>query len=159
MEDRSGYVYLVEGDGGRFYKIGRTNNVPTRMKAFARMRLPITLKLIHYIPTLDAEAAERLLHQQFKPERINGEWFALTPADVEWLKGLESRLLDWDAYSYTRGWISMQHESVPLSISDEPMEVTRAFIQRLNKAYPLPRHILAIREWQERGAPPDEIPY
>jgi hypothetical protein len=110
-----GYVYLVEGDGGRYYKIGRTNSLPTRMKAFARMRLPIAMRLVWFAEVANDKQAEHYLHRMFWPKHINGEWFALTPEDIARLEAYEVKHLNWDAKCYAEEVISFDHEPVPLS--------------------------------------------
>jgi hypothetical protein len=69
---RPGYVYLISG--GDFWKIGKTRDLPTRMKYFG-LHLPFDVSLIHYIPCFDYTWAERVLHHTFRAYRVNGEWF------------------------------------------------------------------------------------
>jgi hypothetical protein len=33
-------------------------------------------------------ALEKYLHEKFSGKRVNGEWFALDPDDVDYMKGL-----------------------------------------------------------------------
>lgn len=111
--DRAGFVYLVEGDHGRYYKIGRSVNVPTRMKAFAAMKLPFKTRLLHFIPSGVPNMAELMLHRYFAPRYINGEWFALRPNDIKIFMGYDTAHLDNDAISYLRGNLSFLHELPP----------------------------------------------
>jgi hypothetical protein len=82
--ERSGYVYLIKAETGE-YKIGRTINIPNRMKLFA-VKLPFDFEIIHYFPCLDAPISESLLHRLYDPQRKRGEWFNLTEKDVEAIK-------------------------------------------------------------------------
>lgn len=81
-----GYVYLLQSATGA-YKIGRTKNPKDRMKTFS-VKLPFEVEYICIIQTDDMYGLEQSLHDQFANKRLNGEWFNLTPEDVEHIKGL-----------------------------------------------------------------------
>lgn len=85
---RGGYVYIVKADTGHC-KIGRSNNVPQRMKLFS-VKLPFEFELIHHFPCEDMHHAEDDLHAAFRDKRCNGEWFNLTDADIATLKRVSS---------------------------------------------------------------------
>lgn len=82
----TGFVYLLQSPTSA-YKIGRTNSPEDRMRTFG-IQLPFEVEYIALIPTSDMVALERALHSRFASQRINGEWFALTPEDIEYIKGL-----------------------------------------------------------------------
>lgn len=84
--DKSGHVYLIQSPTGA-WKIGRTSNPEDRMATFG-LRLPIEVKYVCLIPTDDMYALERKLQSKYIDKLINGEWFALSPADVEEIKAL-----------------------------------------------------------------------
>ena len=77
---RAGVVYVLKSALG--FKVGRTANVPARMRAFG-----VKLPFIYTIPLCawfeDCHEAERRYHQRFAGKRINGEWFDLGDEDVE----------------------------------------------------------------------------
>jgi len=79
-----GYIYLVGGNG--VYKIGKSRDIPSRMRSF--LQLPFKTRLIHSIPTSDMVWAENYLHRAFAHCRMNGEWFDLEPHEVDWICGL-----------------------------------------------------------------------
>lgn len=85
--NRAGYIYLVEGENS--YKIGKSKQLPARLKAFG-LQLPFTTTLIHSIPTSDMVWAETSLHRTFAHCRKNGEWFDLTPDEVAWVCAIPS---------------------------------------------------------------------
>ncbi|KWT98198.1 hypothetical protein APY03_0869 [Variovorax sp. WDL1] len=76
---RAGVVYVLKSAYG--YKVGRTNNVPNRMRTFG-VQLPFfyTIPLCAWFD--DCHVAERRYHDMFAAKRINGEWFDLDEADI-----------------------------------------------------------------------------
>ncbi|MDQ2882334.1 MAG: GIY-YIG nuclease family protein [Actinomycetota bacterium] len=76
---RAGQVYLMKA--GSHYKIGRSNAAGRRAYELA-IQLPERLEVVHVLDTDDAVGIERYWHQRFASRRANGEWFALTSADV-----------------------------------------------------------------------------
>lgn len=81
-----GYIYLLKSTSG-YWKIGRTRNPDDRIQTFT-VKLPFEVEYEHLIPCSDCIIAERQLHAQFADKRVNGEWFALTPEDVEEIKSI-----------------------------------------------------------------------
>lgn len=83
-----GYVYLVQSVTGA-YKIGRTIDPNNRLKTF-NVKLPFEVEYVVTIKTPNMYQLETDLHNQFAEKRVNGEWFNLSPADVNYIKGLAS---------------------------------------------------------------------
>lgn len=77
---RPGYIYLLKSADG-YYKIGRSQNVKGRMKAFSTQS-PHPPELLHTIPAEDMCRAEEGLHKRYAHRRIRGEWFELAEEDV-----------------------------------------------------------------------------
>jgi hypothetical protein len=80
------HIYLIEGQPEHF-KIGKSKNVLSRLSSLGT-GLPHKPRLIHSFPAKTPARAESVLHQKFKDKRLNGEWFRLTPEDVEWVKAI-----------------------------------------------------------------------
>lgn len=79
-----GHVYVLKGESG-WYKIGRTKDLKSRMRSFKS--LPIRWELALTIKTEDTVALEEELHGIFEEKRCGkqGEWFALSHEDIEFL--------------------------------------------------------------------------
>lgn len=80
-----GHVYVLGAQD--FYKIGKAKSVHKRLNQLV-IQLPWKVEVVHTIPCEGYGAAERELHRRFADRRANGEWFMLTPQDVEWIKGI-----------------------------------------------------------------------
>lgn len=84
----SGYVYVLKSDNPEFsYKIGKSQGVEKRREALEK-QMKMKLQLIHTFPADDYTLAENALHRQFADRLINGEWFDLTPEDVDYIKSI-----------------------------------------------------------------------
>lgn len=84
---KAGYVYLLQQVNGAHYKIGHTKDPESRNKTFG-IQLPFAVEFICLIKSEDMTMLEAELHQRFAEQRVNGEWFALSPEDIEYIKGL-----------------------------------------------------------------------
>lgn len=78
-----GYVYLMQF--GSEYKIGTSNNVERRFREL-KTQMPYEGKIIHTIATGDPEGIEAYWHQYFSENRLKGEWFKLSKAEVAYFK-------------------------------------------------------------------------
>jgi hypothetical protein len=87
LTDPAGYVYLIREDTQGHFKIGRTRNPQDRLSTF-NVKLPFMIDYICLIPASNMRALESRLHHRFASKRVNGEWFALSPADVDYIKSL-----------------------------------------------------------------------
>jgi hypothetical protein len=90
-KNRRGVVYVLKSNNGEgdLYKIGMTTRkADERLIEFAP-KLPFDTELILTIRADHAERLERQLHKHFSKVRIRGEWFHLTPADLDYLRKVE----------------------------------------------------------------------
>jgi hypothetical protein len=82
-EKKSGYIYLIRAiTPDSHYKIGLSKTPVTRIESLGVM-LPFPVEPIHQFQTCDMSKAEKSLHKKYADKRVNGEWFALLPEDVE----------------------------------------------------------------------------
>lgn len=86
IKSNPGYIYLIKSEDGS-YKIGKSKNPHTRHKNLST-KFAYQTTLIHTIQASNMERSEKYLHEKFKDIRLNGEWFALTPEDVQWICSL-----------------------------------------------------------------------
>lgn len=80
-----GYAYLMADSTG-LYKIGHSKDPSTRVKQVTSRANPVTL--ICQIASDNAVYLEYELHERFHDERVSGEWFALCPDSVDYIKSL-----------------------------------------------------------------------
>lgn len=82
----AGWVYLLRS-ADDLYKIGRTVDPNNRIRTF-NVKLPFDVEYEHLIQTDNRFALETELHHHFAAQRVGGEWFNLSPEDVEYIKSL-----------------------------------------------------------------------
>lgn len=80
---KAGVVYVLKSAYG--YKVGRTRNVPARMRTFG-VHLPFVYTITLCAWFDDCHVAEHRYHRMFSSKRINGEWFDLDEADIQQIR-------------------------------------------------------------------------
>jgi len=70
---------------GKHHKIGRTKHVGGRERDLG-IQLPEKIATVHSIKTDDPAGIEEYWHKRFEDNRKNGEWFELTPQDINIFK-------------------------------------------------------------------------
>ena len=78
----SGFIYVLKS--GRYYKIGRTTNVISRMRSHQTSNP--NLKLILSSIVADSLGEEKKLLSEFKEKNHKGEWFLLKKDDINKIK-------------------------------------------------------------------------
>lgn len=80
-----GYVYFVQEHMTGTFKIGKTKNIEKRMNVFG-VQLPFKNELIFLIKSGNHHQTEVAFHRYFANKRLEGEWFALSKLDLEWVR-------------------------------------------------------------------------
>lgn len=92
-----GIVYLLGPLDGKI-KIGATSRpLKHRLKELEPTLLPYEMKVVHTIACSKPFRLEKMLHKKYHAVRGRGEWFALTEADLAYIKSLrgdEQELID-----------------------------------------------------------------
>lgn len=83
----AGYVYVIHPVGVEAYKIGYSVNLLQRL-AKLQSGKDYQLEYVTWVWSDNAYHLEFMLHQRFKRQHLSGEWFALKPDDVEYIRGL-----------------------------------------------------------------------
>lgn len=87
LAEPAGYVYLLQETSEGYFKIGKTRKPQDRKTTFD-VKLPFIVGYICMIQSPNMHVLESTLHRKFASKRVNGEWFALEPADVEYIQSL-----------------------------------------------------------------------
>jgi hypothetical protein len=80
---RRGYVYAMRRARDQAVKVGASANPPRRRAKGSGSLMREQTTLLRQWPVTAMGVAESLLHQAFAPHHLLGEWFALTPEDLE----------------------------------------------------------------------------
>jgi hypothetical protein len=77
----SGYVYLIGNPLFNWYKIGKSITPEIRIKDLGIL-LPFKIKVMSVWKAENHHLMETTLHDIYKKNRINGEWFEFTGDDI-----------------------------------------------------------------------------
>lgn len=69
------WVYFIRAENTSLVKIGYTSSCPMKRLSNLQVGSPHVLILAHKIAVVDAEDAERIIHNDLKQYRVRGEWF------------------------------------------------------------------------------------
>ena len=83
---RAAHVYVVKLVDEDIYKIGQTKNLELRLCSLIKRHGPVNLEYVS--TTTEANEFEGKLHSFFAKKHVEGEWFKLDEADIEYIKGL-----------------------------------------------------------------------
>lgn len=80
---RGGYIYLIENTETLEYKIGITRNDPEKRLKQLQTGSAAILDLKAWFHTKYPYRLESILHKNYAPSHVHGEWYALTSEQVE----------------------------------------------------------------------------
>lgn len=79
--EEAGFIYCLHDQLGHF-KIGLTKNLTQRIKQLSTQP-PFNLTLVCAFRVLNATRYEGMLHEKYSAQRLNGEWFELSPDELD----------------------------------------------------------------------------
>lgn len=82
-KQKFGYVYIIEGthEGVTKHKIGKANNLRDRVRTF-NVKLPFDIRVVASFYVFNPLEFEGHLHGLMSANRLAGEWFDLTAAEI-----------------------------------------------------------------------------
>lgn len=97
FKKNQGYIYLIHAQGTNRYKIGRSISPLSRLETL-KGQSPYPLEIIKAVWTPDAIEDELILHGEFEPYRVYGEWFEFfdQPKQIE----------DYSLWDYVHSWFT-----------------------------------------------------
>lgn len=84
-KSKNGFVYVMKSDASPLYKIGLTTRPEERLKQIQEQALS-KVDFVFLVQSDDIVRLEVELHRMFSEKRVRGEWFELTPHDIEQIK-------------------------------------------------------------------------
>jgi hypothetical protein len=136
---QSAHVYVIEADGLGLFKIGLSIEFKTRFPTY-RTECPVHCwpLFVASVPACDVYEIEKALHERYASRRTKGEWFALTPDDVD---GLEAAIRQ----ASNRSVRAMQRElkklgSIYHSASAKRARDYEAWLSRVQACNGIPTH-------------------
>lgn len=84
------YVYLLkaETEEQTIYKIGFTKNLPSKRIKQLQTGCPLEIKLADYFMSEYATVIESALHNKYKLNKVNGEWYDIPDHEASEFKSL-----------------------------------------------------------------------
>jgi len=77
-------VYIIGDRTHEIYKIGKANNIKNRLSSLKTANPFIELIAVEKFNSSNSALwAENALHKIFKKQKFKGEWFKLTPNDIQ----------------------------------------------------------------------------
>lgn len=76
------YVYVLRMRDTNYYKIGMTNRAVEERLLACQTGNPFKLEITHVFPTDEPIKLEKSLHERFKDQQLEGEWFSLFSEDL-----------------------------------------------------------------------------
>lgn len=86
-EKVEGWVYCIHAMTTPHFKIGKARDAIQRTGEIA-VSSSLEIEQIAHIRTTNRHKLEKWLHKKYADKRVKGEWFALAPDDIEYIKAL-----------------------------------------------------------------------
>lgn len=114
------FVYLIIDRDSGLIKIGKATDVHARLQQLLKqptlLPKPFNFELLTLFRATRWD--EYQLHRQFAHKRIRGEWFALTPTDVETIREYFNE--QWEArYEEYHEWLMERRYGPPAPVGNE----------------------------------------
>jgi hypothetical protein len=145
MDNSGGFIYIIQMEGHPYFKIGRTSNVTRRVAQISPL-LPTRHKLLRYYNVKDSVTGEKTLHDEFKAQGLNGEWFNLTNQDLAYIHSM--CLLGQSVKLYQRLIATLKTED-PRGSIDTIGKAALALshcVRRINRRYDANNRLAKLRE-------------
>ena len=82
------YIYIIKCEGSDFYKIGSSSN-PSFRRDVLQIGCPYLLRVVYTVKCPAKEkhqSVEKALQSRYQHKRHWGEWFELSPEDIQHIK-------------------------------------------------------------------------
>ena len=93
-----GSVYVISVNN-EYYKIGYANNVRKRVRQMQHA-CPYPIQIVHIIMTDHTIRLETALHKRYRHRHVQGEWFKLSPDEVQALCSIVSPVIATELHQY-----------------------------------------------------------
>ena len=77
------FVYIIQEEANGYIKIGKANDPIDRIVRGLGAKTPYKMRVLHLIPTHLPFEVEKWFHTHYEKKRLNGEWFHLSPQEVQ----------------------------------------------------------------------------
>lgn len=93
-----GNVYVISVNN-EYYKIGYANNVKKRIQHL-QLACPYPIQIVHIIMTDHTIRLETALHKRYRHRHVQGEWFRLSPDEVQSICSIVSPVIATELHQY-----------------------------------------------------------
>jgi hypothetical protein len=104
----AGYVYLIGSHTFRWYKIGKSANPTIRARDLGIL-LPFRVEVVTVWKMSAYHAMERMLHEKYAANRVNGEWFSFDKKELQAI--IEE--MQWAATDAAAGFSNIERDFGP----------------------------------------------
>lgn len=87
-EESNEWVYIIQAIPQGIYKIGRANNLESRLLALQSSN-HCELRVTHKFTTSKSREAEKALHAIFEDKKVRGEWYSLSSIDLAFISQMQ----------------------------------------------------------------------